>query len=106
MACAAEGLAGPDAARVDVFLVALGDAAVDWTFGAASRLRTQDLDVAFDLKGRSMKAQMQEANRQEARFVAIVGDDELAAGEVQLKDMETGEQSSVRLEDIPERVKA
>ena len=53
-----------------------------------------------------MKAQMREANRQAARFVAIVGDDELAAGEVQLKDMETGEQSPVRLENISDRVKA
>ncbi len=106
LACAAEGIAGPEAARVDVFLVALGDAAIDWTFGAASRLRAQNLEVAFDLKGRSMKAQMREANRQAARFVAIVGDDELAAGEVQLKDMETGEQSPVRLENISDRVKA
>jgi len=48
-----------------------------------------------------MKAQMREANRQQARFVAIVGDDELAAGVVQLKEMETGEQRAVRLEDIP-----
>lgn len=101
LACAAEGIAGPDAPKVDVFIVALGDAAVEWTFGAASGLRDHKLDVAFDLKGRSMKAQMREANRQEARFVAIVGDDELANGEVQLKDMETGEQKSVRLEDIP-----
>jgi histidyl-tRNA synthetase len=106
LACAAEGISGPEAARIDVFVVALGDAAVNWTFGAAAQLRAQKLDVSFDLKGRSMKAQMREANRQEARFVAIVGDDELAAGEVQLKDMETGEQSTVRLEDIPHRVNA
>lgn len=106
LACAAEEVATPAAPSVDVFIVALGDAAMKWAFGAAFRMRNQDLDVSFDLKGRSMKAQMREANRQDARFVAIVGDDELASGEVQLKDMETGDQSAVRLEDIPQRVKA
>ncbi len=106
LACAAEEIAGPHRTVVDVFIVALGDAAMKWTFEGAARLRESGLDVAFDLKGRSMKAQMREANRQEARFVAIVGDDELAAGEVQLKDMSTGEQSSVSLTDIPTRVNA
>lgn len=106
LACAAEEVAEPAPSNVDVFIVALGEAAMKWAFSGASRLREANLDVSFDLKGRSMKAQMREANRQQARFVAIVGDDELASGEVQLKDMDTGEQTAVRLEDIPTRVNA
>lgn len=92
LACAAEQVATPPESSVDVFLVALGDAATAWAFGEAGRLRRDGLQVAYDMKGRSMKAQMREANRQRARFVAIVGDDELAQGVVQLKDMEGGEQ--------------
>ena len=42
-----------------------------------------------------MKAQMRAANRQKARFTVIVGKDELAAQQVQVKDMETGEQVAV-----------
>jgi len=101
LACAAENVAQPAHPGVDVFIVALGDPAMTWAFWGAERLRQAGLRVTFDLKGRSMKAQMREANRQQARFVAIVGDDELAAGVVQLKEMETGEQRAVRLEDIP-----
>jgi len=106
LACAAEEVAEPAPASVDVFIVALGEAAMKWAFSGAAHLRESNLDVSFDLKGRSMKAQMREANRQQARFVAIVGDDELSSGEVQLKDMDTGEQQSVHLEDIPTRVNA
>lgn len=106
LACAAEEVAEPVRSRVDVFIVALGEAAMKWAFSGATRLRESNLDVSFDLKGRSMKAQMREANRQQARFVAIVGDEELTSGTVQLKDMDTGEQQAVRLEDIPTRVNA
>ena len=104
LACAAEEVGVPDAARVDVFLVALGDEAAAWSFVEAARLRGQGLTVAFDLKGRSMKAQMREANRQQARFVAIVGDQEISDGVVQLKDMDEGTQESVAPERIAELV--
>jgi len=106
LACAAEEIAQPAAPQVDVFIVALGDAAMSWAFSGAAHLRREGLDVAYDLKGRSMKAQMREANRQQARFVAIVGDEELASGSVQLKNMETGEQRPVNLEDISNSVNA
>jgi histidyl-tRNA synthetase len=47
-----------------------------------------------------MKAQMREANRQEARFVAILGEDEFGQGIVQLKNFETGEQEAVAFHDV------
>ena len=58
------------------------------------------------MKGRSMKAQMREANRQRARFVAIVGDDELVQGVVQLKDMDGGNQETVSPSAIAGRISA
>ncbi len=78
----------------DVFVVALGDAATDWTFGAANALRQKGVRVMYDLRGRSMKAQMREANRQAAPRVLIVGEEELAAGQVIVKNMESGEQAT------------
>ena len=45
-----------------------------------------------------MKAQMREANRQEARRVVIVGSDELEPGEVAGRDMASGEQEDIALE--------
>ena len=106
LACAAEGVEAPAESRVDIFIVALGDDAAAWAFAEASRLREQGFKVAYDLKGRSMKAQMREANRQRSRFVSIVGDQELADGVVQLKDMDAGTQDAVAPDQVPTVVRS
>lgn len=85
----------PSALPPDVFFVALGEDAVRWSFRQANLLRRTGLRVGLDLKGRSMKAQMREANRQNARYAVIVGKDELETEKAQLKDLGTGEQVEV-----------
>ncbi|MEM6336473.1 MAG: histidine--tRNA ligase [Bacteroidota bacterium] len=96
----AEHLADAQYAAPDVALVALGERAADWAFRTAQDLRAAGLAVATDLKGRSMKAQMREANRQNAPLVLIVGDHELDQNEVVLKQMDTGEQRTVADADL------
>jgi histidyl-tRNA synthetase len=68
-------------------------AAVELTF----RLRDAGIGtrLAFARKSRSMKSQMREADRHAARFVVIVGGDELARGDVTVKALERGEQIAV-----------
>jgi histidyl-tRNA synthetase len=82
------------------FFVALGEAAQREAFRLAHTLRDEGLHVGLDLKGRSFKAQMREANRQRAAFAIILGEDELAAGQVQVKDMASGEQVGVAVDDL------
>jgi histidyl-tRNA synthetase len=86
--------------RLDAFFVALGDEAMKWTFPVAHALRAAGIKVGYDLSGRSMKAQMREANRQQARQVIIVGDDELASGIAQVKDMDQSTQRSVPFDQL------
>ncbi|MEX0822218.1 MAG: histidine--tRNA ligase [Rhodothermales bacterium] len=105
LALDAQNVALPAAVVPDVFLVALGDEAARWVFGHAQRLRRDGLQVGLDLKGRSMKAQMREANRQNAPFTIIVGQNELEAGRVQLKEMESGEQVELRPEEVVDYVR-
>ena len=47
-----------------------------------------------------MRAQMKEADRQGAPLTAIVGDDELAAGQVQLRDMAASDQQTIPASDL------
>lgn len=84
----------------DIYLVALGENAALWAFRFAHELRKSGKRVAFDLQGRSMKAQMREANRHEAARVVIVGDDELESGAAVVRTMESGEQESVELTEL------
>lgn len=105
LALDAQGIELPGQPGLDVFMVALGDEAATWTFREAQLLRKKGLHVGLDLKGRSMKAQMREANRQNARYVVIVGKDELSSGVAQLKQMSTGDQEEVASDEIAERVR-
>ncbi len=95
----------PAAPPLDAFLVALGDEAARWAFYQAQRLRAEGLRVGLDLKGRSLKAQMREAHRQNTRYTLIVGQDELAAQHAQVKDMASGEQVEVAFDDLAETLK-
>ncbi len=89
-----EGIALPDAEQTDVYIIALGDGAEKWAFKTANEWRVAGLRVAFDLQGRSMKAQMRDANRHGASKVVIVGDDELTSGKAIVRRMETGDQET------------
>ena len=54
--------------------------------------------IAFARDRRSMKSQMREANRQEVEYVIIVGSDELDAGVLTIREMDSGVQSSVNVD--------
>jgi histidyl-tRNA synthetase len=102
LALQAQGADLPEREPPAAFFVALGEEAEREAFRLAHGLRAAGLSVGFDLRGRSFKAQMREANRQRARFAAILGKDELDAGVVQVKDMASGEQQAVPLDALAE----
>ncbi|MDX1419178.1 MAG: histidine--tRNA ligase [Rubricoccaceae bacterium] len=106
LALQADGYAFAEAARPDAFLVALGEEAHRWAFAEAQRLRAAGLAVLYDLQGRSMKAQMKEANRQRARHAVIVGSDELAARAAAVRDLDTSEQQEVPFDDIADALRS
>ncbi|MFA9564782.1 MAG: histidine--tRNA ligase [Acidimicrobiales bacterium] len=85
LACDAEGaFAGPDCApRVFIVDVAGGSWARDLTV----QLRRAGISADRGFDGRSMRAQMKLADRSGARWAIIVGEDEVAAGEVSVRDM-------------------
>jgi len=95
LAAQAQGLQISPPARLDIFIVSLGQAAQQEALFWLRKLRQQDWRCDGDFLGRSIKAQMREANRQRARFVLILGEDELQNKAFSLKLMDQGEQRSV-----------
>ncbi len=91
-------------AKPDVFLVALGSTAERWSVRHAQELRDAHLSVAFDTLGRSMKAQMKEANRLGAAMAVIVGEQELETRTALVRDMRVGEQTSVPFDQLQDYV--
>ena len=90
----------PSPHGADVFLAALGEDAERWVFRTTQRLRAAGLHVAHDLKGRSLKAQMREANRQDATYTLIIGGNELNANAASVKHMASGEQVEVPFDEL------
>ena len=87
------------------FLVTLGDAAREAAPGVLRALRDAGIRCDSDFVGRSMRAQMREANRQNARFALIVGESELAENALAVKNMESGEQEILPMAQAIEKLK-
>ncbi|MBR2142190.1 histidine--tRNA ligase [Anaerovibrio sp.] len=90
---------------VDVYVVALGERAQEEAFKLVMDLRDAGLNAAVDYAGRSMKAQMKQANKLNARYAAIMGDDELADGVVVLRDMAGSEQEKVAVNELVDKIR-
>ena len=84
----------------DAFIVALGAAARQPAHLLARDLRRAALTALIDYGDRSMKAQLRRANRTCARHVLILGDEELAHGNVTVKDMTSGGETLVGRDDV------
>ena len=89
----------PEAPRCELYLAPMGDAAVKRCFEIADGLRQGGISVETDLVGRGLKAQMKYADKIGARWVIVVGDDEIATGRAQLKDMAAGKSEEIALDD-------
>ena len=85
----------------DIYLVNVGELAEKQAFAVAETLRSAGLSVVLHAGGGSFKSQMKKADRSGARFAAILGDDEVAAGEISLKPLlQAGEQKRCKLDQV------
>lgn len=86
--------------HVDVYLVRIDNDLILKVSEIASSLRKNDLVVDYDYLNRSVKAQMREANKLNARFVLFVGGDEYKNGELVLKILATSEQEKIKVSEL------
>ncbi len=101
IALAAQGIVPATADKPDAFIVALGEDAERVALSIAQSLRTNGRSVDFSLDGKSMKAQMKAADRSGAGLTLILGQDEITAGTVIVRDMKTREQTALQQADVP-----
>lgn len=94
----AQGCEFPEPSRPDLFIVAMGDKATLKAVEIAKDMRDEGYSVVYDLNGRSLRAQMKYADKINAKYNVVIGDNEVDTKSVVLKDMATGEQSNISLE--------
>lgn len=87
------------AKKCDLYIAAMGDKAREKSVVMAKQLRDEGYRAEFDTMNRGIKPQMKYANKIGAAFVIVLGDNELESGNAKLKNMESGEQVDIALDD-------
>ena len=93
----AQGIDLGTASATDIFVGSIGGSADICAQKLVYELRVAGVNAERDILGRSVKAQMKYANKTGARFSMILGEDEVNSAKADLKNMETGETTSVSL---------
>ncbi|MDQ0414526.1 MULTISPECIES: histidine--tRNA ligase [Mesobacillus] len=101
----AEGAELPVKEEIDCYLVSLGDEAKDYTVGLLHQLRMAGFSAERDYLDRKIKAQFKAADRVNAKYVAVLGENELKEKKINLKSMADGVQIEVPLESFIEKFK-
>ena len=99
----ANGVEIPKPRETEVFIVIMGDRAKKYGLKLAGELRKHGVKTEFDHVGRSFKAQFKYADKLNARFVAVIGEDEVKNGVIKLKNMADGTETALGIEGFAEK---
>ncbi len=90
----------PEEPKPTVYLAGMDEACREKAFALAYALRSAGISAEIDHMERSIKAQFKYADKIGAKYVAVIGGNELADGKANVKNMQTGESESVAFEDM------
>ena len=105
LACEAEGIALPSNFTLDLFVVPKSIETKTASLLLAEKLRESGLKVDLAYGDRSLKGGMKAADKSGARFSIVIGDDELASDLATLKNMETGDGTSIKISTLHEKLR-
>ena len=88
-----------------VFVIPMSKDLFPDVFDLVNDLRKCGIPCDMDLTGRSFKGQMRRADREKRKFVILLGEDEIKAEKLLLKNMDSGEQDLLDFEQAVERLR-
>ena len=86
--------------EIDLFITTIGEEAQKTAFRYLNQLRKAGIKVEIDYLGRSVKGQMKCADRNNAQYSIILGGNELEKGVATVREMKTGEQEEIELDNL------
>lgn len=95
-----EGIELPVKKGIDIFFVTIGENVKNETVRLVNKLRRHGLQVDKDYQDRSIRAQFRAADRLNAKYVVVLGEEELNNNIVNVKTMETGEEQEVSIDQL------
>lgn len=104
LALEAEGIDILNPHTLDLYVVTMGEESRDYASVLLSQLREKGITADMDYKARGMRAQMRDADRKNAAYTIVIGDNELEEGKVNVKNMSTGEEVAYSFENLEEAI--
>jgi len=98
------GIEIPETEAADVFVAVVGEEARKFGLSLTRKLRMKGIAAEMDMLGRNIKGQFKYADRINAKYTVIIGDDELAEGKASIKKMSTSEQKLIDVDDIEKEI--
>ncbi len=95
----------PSQQNLKVYFISLNKEASELSSNLALHLRKQNFQCETELLGRSLKAQMREANKLNAEYVYIIGDEEIKKNKGILKKMSDGSQTETEFDKLTDQIK-
>ncbi len=83
----------------DIYIASMGDAAQAKAFELTQKLRSASIYAECDVVGRGLRAQMKYADKIGSKFSLVIGDNEIEENKAKLKNMQSGEQKEISLDD-------
>lgn len=90
---------------IDCYVVSIGEETRDQSLRVVRALRDAGVSAAFEYRDRSPRGQFKSADSMGASWTAVIGPEELSAGTVQLRNMESGEEEPVKIEELTRRLR-
>ena len=100
LALDAEGIELPIPNELDVFIVTFGDEVKTEAVRIVQELRVNGIQIDKDYQHRKAKGQFKAADRVNAKYVLILGEDELEKGVINVKSMASSEQEEVKINEL------
>ena len=105
LAVEAEGVEIPETFVSDLFIIPIGSSAKSAALKHAADLRAGGFKVELAFGDRALKTAMKTADKSGARYSLVIGDEEMASGVVEVKEMSSGSVNSVRLDSLASALK-
>lgn len=96
------GIEIPEPESVKLYIAPLGESAVKEAQRIVYELRKKGVSADTDHIGRALRAGMKYADKIGAQYTVVLGDNEIESGEIKVKNMKTGVQAAVQIEDLAE----
>lgn len=100
-----QGVELPIDTSIDLFITTIGERAEEAAFKYLAQLRREGLKVAMDYLGRSVKSQMKRADKMNANYSIILGDNELNDDFATIREMKSGEQEEIKLSNLVDEMR-